>query len=244
MHPDDAVELLYRGRRDGLAGLDLSALGLSRDRAFELQLAVADRYESAGDPVGGWKVGRTSGPKRDPTGFRPFGFVPLSRVLASGASIPFAVFGASVTIELELCLCRDDAGQVVGVAPSFELVERRAASSADDETVIADSSANWGIVVGQVQPLPSTSLRALEGRLYAGERLVRMCVPGDTMDDPLASIAQLDGLLARFGRSASPGRHVITGAIVQEPVSGPGVWRGEFTGLSDVQVEFTSEEKP
>jgi 2-keto-4-pentenoate hydratase len=239
MQADALVELLYRGRRDGLAGLDLTSSGLTRDRALELQLAVADRFAYAGDPVGGWKVARTSGPQRDQTGFRPFGFVRSSMVFPSGASVPFAQFEAGVTIELELCICRDDAGQVMGVAPSFELVERRAASCADDETVIADASANWGIVVGKIHSLPRTPLRELGGRLYTADRLVGSCTPGETMDDPLESVAHLDGLLARFGRSAYPGRYVITGAIVKEPVTGPGSWRGEFAGLSDVQVEFT-----
>jgi hypothetical protein len=59
------------------------------------------------------------------------------------------------------------------------------------------------------------------------------------MDDPLESLARLDGLLARFGRSAYPGRYVVTGAIVKESVAGPGSWRGEFAGLGDVSVAFT-----
>jgi 2-keto-4-pentenoate hydratase len=238
METSELAELVYRSRRDGQAGLDLTAAGLTLDQALELQLEVADRFTSDGDPVGGWKVARTSGAARDPSGFRPFGFVPSSTVLSSEASVPFATF-ASLTIELELCLCRDDEGAVTGVAPSFELVERRAAQGADDQTVVADASSNWGIVIGEVRPLPQAPLRELDGRLYEGDRLVGTCVPGETMDDPLDSVARLDGLLARFGRSAYPGRYVITGAIVKASVTGPGSWRGEFAGLGDVRVEFT-----
>jgi len=238
MEASELAERMYRSRLDGLVGLDLTALGLTRDQALELQLAVADRFANAGDPVGGWKVARTSGTARDPSGFRPFGFVPSSKILPSGASVPFASF-ASLTIELELCICRDDAGAVTGVAPSFELVERRAAREADDQTVVADASSNWGIVLGAIRPLPRTALRELDSRLYEGERLVATCVPGETMDDPLASVAHLDWLLGRFGRSAYPGRYVVTGAIVKATATGPGSWRGEFAELGDVRVEFT-----
>lgn len=238
METAELAELIYRSRRDEQAGLDLREVGLTPDQALELQLAVADRFASDGDPVGGWKVARTSGPARDPNGFRPFGFIRSSKVLSSGASLPFASF-ASLTIELELCLCRDDAGAVTGVAPSFEIVERRAAAEADDQTVVADASSNWGIVIGEVRPLPQIALRELEGRLYDGESLTGTCVPGETMDDPLESVARLDELLARFGRSAHPGRYVITGAIVKKSVSRPGSWRGEFAGLGDVRVGFT-----
>lgn len=219
--------------------VDLAERGLSRTDALAVQLRVADRYADRGDPVAGWKVAYTSGDQRDRmgAGYRAFGFVPASRVLTSGVTVPLAAF-ARPGIEIELCLRVGDNGEAAAVAPAFELTDRRIRQGADDGTVLADGCSNWGVVVGEFRQLPPGPLTDLEVRLCRAGEPVATFRPGDTMDDPLLSLRRLHERLGDHGRDTTPGQCVITGSIVKAPVTGPGPWSGEIDGLGTVELTF------
>jgi 2-keto-4-pentenoate hydratase len=119
--------------------------------------------EATGELVGGWKLGQTSGESRDAfgPGVRPFGFIPASRILIEGASLSWADVGNG-GIENELCfVVGTDVTEPVtahtvrtcleGVAPAFEINQRRISKTSPASERIEDGLANWGIVVGPVR---------------------------------------------------------------------------------------------
>src|SRR5262249_28273555 len=141
-------------------------------------------------------------------------------------------------IEVELCLRVDGDGAVTGVAPAFELTDKRIRPGADDGTVLADGSSNWGIVLGEFVPVPDVELTWLEATLWRGDEVADVCLPGDTMDDPMLSLRRLTERLAEYGRGLTAGQAVITGSIVKAAVAGPGPWRGEIERLGSVEMTF------
>jgi len=229
------------------------AVRLTDDEALALQLEVLDRWIGRGDGPGGWKVGFTSGASRAaaPAGLRPFGFILKSRVLPSGSKIERArIRGPGV--ENELCFVMADhlAGAAVtatdaraairGVAPAFEINESRLGPEADIALRIADDLSQWGVVVGTlVVPAPSkATLDALTVELSKDGEAVQRQVADGHIDDHFESIASLARLLARFDRGLRPGDHIITGAYTRQRIDAGGRWRGRFSGIGSVDVEF------
>jgi 2-keto-4-pentenoate hydratase len=236
----DAVDTLLTARRHTGHVVDLGQQALSRHDGLALQLQVADRFAADGDGIGGWKVPYTSGAQRDRmgAGYRPFGFVPASRVLPSGSTVPLSEFNRP-GIEIELCLCIDENGNGVGVAPAFELIDKRTGPDADEATILADGSSNWGIVVGECMPIPAVPLTSLEAKLSRAGVVVDVCRPGDTMDEPALSLQRLRERLAEHGRRLAADQYVITGSITKAAVDGPGRWTGEIEGLGSVELTYT-----
>jgi 2-keto-4-pentenoate hydratase len=240
MNSAELTEQLFAARQATGRTVDLSGCALTRFDGLALQLAVADRYAAQGDPIGGWKVAYTSGGQRDRMGpgYRAFGFIPASRVLPSGSSVPLSAF-TKPGIEIELCLRLDDTGAATAVAPAFELIDKRTTPTADDGTVLADGCANWGIVVGEFRPLPDVPLTSLTATLSRDGTVVDTCRPGTTMDDPLDALASLTTRLAEHHRTTHPARHIITGSITKSPVTAPGTWTGEVDSLGTVTLTCT-----
>ncbi|MGE0621388.1 MAG: 2-keto-4-pentenoate hydratase [Pseudomonadales bacterium] len=209
--------------------------------AHRRQLERLAELEASGEAVGGWKLGQTSGESRDAfgPGVRAFGYLLASRILASGAPLDWSRIGNG-GIENEVCFVvacdvtepvtpaavRD---ALAGVAPAFEINQRRIPKTAPTAERIADDLANWGIVVGDVRPLPRgwhadamTVALAHEGRIVAS-------VPASGhIDDHFESLARLANQLLPFGRHLKAGDRVITGAFGRQDQPDAGVWSGEF----------------
>ncbi|WP_200210425.1 2-keto-4-pentenoate hydratase [Micromonospora coerulea] len=250
MYDEQLVRAFAEARLNGGAGPGATAATQDVYEALGLQLAVLDRLVAAGERLAGWKVGLTSGPRRDVMGkgFRPFGYLLQSRTLSSGDVLGHDRI-RSCYLEPELCLVlgaplRGDhidsaaaRSAVRAVAPAFELNERRLSAQADDPTTIADGLGNWGIVVGPEAPVRS-ALTATTVGLWRDDALVATRTPGDAMDDPFLSLSRLCALLHRYGRGLEAGQRVITGSFCNQSAHGPGTWRAVFSGIGDVTVRF------
>src|SRR5581483_4015233 len=244
------MDALYIARRDGapLAAVNYVPFGL--EEALQVQLDVLDRFRASGEPAGGWKVGLTSGGARDRMGkdFRPFGYVLQSRILRSGATVPWTKI-VKCSVEPELCLVigsplRGDGVDVAeakaavrAVAPAFEINERRTSADQGNSLLVADGLANWGIVVGPEAPvrdgLVDTTVNfSCDGRLVETKR------PGATMDDPYLSLARLCRLLHKYGYGLEPGQPVITGSFCNQLVTRPSTYSATFSGIGTVSVHF------
>lgn len=251
MYDEQLVQGLYAARLAGIADPQVSAAGYDLDEALGLQLTVLDRLVGAGERLAGWKVGLTSGPRRDVMGsdFRPFGYLLESRLLNSGDALGHRQI-TSGYLEPELCLVLGAAlrgdkidpdaarAAVRAIAPAFELNERRLGPGADDATTIADGLGNWGIVVGAEASVVS-GLTETTVDLWLDDALVATTTPGRSMDDPFLSLSRLCALLNRYGRGLDAGQRVITGSFCHQAVQGPGTWRALFSGIGEVVVRFT-----
>ncbi len=223
---------------------DLHA-GLSR------QLETLESKLAAGESLGGWKVGLTSGQARDSmgAGFRPFGYILESRIFASGARIDHGAF-SSVGVENECCFTigRELAGEVSrdevvdavqGVAPAFEINERRLPANAPAPERLADNLSQWGIVAGSPRAVAGIDFESLVVTLARDGEAVETVAARGHIDDHFTSIAALAAQLSRFGRTLQPGQRVITGSFGRCPVSEPSRWSGDFgSELGVVEVVF------
>ena len=256
MREPSVVAALHEARRDGRrARIDDSPLRL--DGALGVQLSVADSFLAAGERIGGWKAGSTSGRSRDAlgAGFRPFGYVLESRISRSGVALPLDGF-ARCLIEPELCLILGsplkgevDAlrarAAVRAVAPAFELVDQRVVGGAQDPAnFVADGMGNWGIVVGDDTPVDEGLGSSIDGIALdlrqGGETVARATAGRDlTIDDPFLALSRACSLLAEHGRGMQAGQAVVTGSFVPAvPVDAPGSWTAGFSGVGEVSVTF------
>ena len=247
------IDALYEGRKNGRSpsGLDtLQSDQFSLEDALAVQLNVLGRFEAAGQQLGGWKVGLTSGKARDRMGkdFRPFGYVLHSRILDSGSTVSLANI-LNCHVEPELCLIIGsplrgdsvDAAQaraaVRAVAPAFEINEVRVGPDTGPASLLADGLANWGIVVGPETPVRDGLINT-SVEFFRDGQLVETKTPGSTMDDPYLSLSRLCNLLDKYGRGLEPGQPVITGSFCHHAVTTPGTYRAAFSGSGEVSLAF------
>jgi len=231
---------------------------ISADEGQALQFQLLDRWLNEGEELGGWKIGMTSGESRDAlgVGLRPSGFVLKSRIYRSGATIPRARLYAG-GVENELCFvvgqtlaagatpttARD---AVAGIAPGFEINQKRLPPGSAAGLRIADNLSNWGIVYGD--PITADRLTGdladlevtLAEQKSDGHHTIEQVASAGHMDPHYDSLAILAQRLADYGHALEPGQQVITGAYGKTPFA-PGQFSGHFSlGIGDVQLTLTS----
>jgi len=223
------------------------------EHAQRRQLERLEALEARGETVGGWKVGLTSGGSRDAfgPGIRPFGYVLGSRILSSGTRLDWSLVGTG-GIETEVCfVIGQDVDEPVdavsiraalaGVAPAFEINQRRISADSPSAERIADDLANWGIVTGPVVEVPDGWRQdALTVTLARDGTTVEVVGARGHIDDHFRSLATLANALPRFGRRLTAGQRVITGAFGRAAQPAPGIWTGDFgPELGTVSLEIT-----
>lgn len=209
--------------------------------AQQRQLARLVELEKSGESVGGWKLGQTSGESRDAfgPGIRPFGFILASRILADGSTLNWREVDSG-GIENEVCfeIARDITRPVTadtvleylaGVAPAFEINQRRIPKTSPADARIEDGLANWGIAVGPLRPIPTDwDHDAMTVTLsHDGEPVETVAAAGH-IDDHFETMARLANQLLSHGRLLRAGERAITGAFGKQNQPEVGLWRGEF----------------
>jgi 2-keto-4-pentenoate hydratase len=249
---DNLVARLYAARRYGDA-LALPQVELDLEEAHAVQLAVSERFTLAGDRIGGWKLGNTSGSARDRLGkgVRPFGFVLEGRMYESGCDIALAPIRAGL-LEAEIALvvggrlegevtAKQARDAVDYVAASFEIVEKRVAGSepGDAAATVADGLSQWGLVLGDRIPTDDFSGPSTVELSYEGEAVGAVPVGVDVeLDDVFDSLATLSAMLSRHGRGIGPGQVILTGACLLAHLTDVGAWQATFGGIGEVGVRF------
>ena len=166
----ELVDTLWRVHNDPAGGHE-AALGdvdVSLAEGQAAQLALLQRWLDAGETLGGWKIGMTSGASRNAMGdgIRPFGFVLSSRIKTAADSLSVAVL-ARGQIENELCFrlgsilgegaTRETAMAAVdAVLPAFEINQKRLPAGAEPGLRVADNLSNWGIIIGEPVAPPAS----------------------------------------------------------------------------------------
>jgi 2-keto-4-pentenoate hydratase len=230
---------------------------IDSDEGQELQFQLLERWLNEGEELGGWKIGMTSGESRDAlgVGVRPSGFVLKSRIFQSGAQIPRDRLYTG-GVENELCFV---VGQTLGagatpatakdamagIAPGFEINQKRLPPGSAAGLRIADNLSNWGIVYGSTVATDRLTgdLADLEVTLAQqmpdGLETIETVASAGHMDPHYDSLAILAQRLADYGYALEPGQQVITGAYGKTPFA-PGHFTGHFSlGVGDVHLVLT-----
>ncbi len=244
------AQTLHDGARSGL--LDRSTLpdALPYGIALRVQLALLRRWQDSGERLGGWKVGMTSGKARDKFGpnVRPFGFILKSRIFRSGASIRFGdVPNAAIEPELAFLIARplrggsvseDDArNAIAGVAPAFEIQQRRIPIAENQSLWLADDLGQWGITVGTTRPWSGTAAATMVS-LSRDDELATSVGPGHDIDEPILSIRNLCRALHEYGLGLDAGQYVMTGSFSYNRVEFPSRWEASFSSAGRVAMHF------
>lgn len=221
---------------------------------LRLQLAVLDRWQAAGETLGGWKVACCSRGARDAMGpgIRPFGYVLGRRVFASGVTLPLSEVG-QLRLEPEICLTigRPLAGRdvtpeqarsaVAAVRAGYEIGQSRLPAGMSVSIRVANGLNNWGIVLGSAPTTP-VDLTALDVTLYHdGELADTGRSEPSVVDDPYLSLSRLCHTLAEHGRGLHPGQHVITGSVLGARAITVGNWRADFDRLGSVSITVSPD---
>lgn len=247
MH-EDIVDILWRVHNDPAGGHEQALAGRQVDFATGqlLQTELLACWLAAGEHVGGWKIGMTSGANRNGMGdgIRPFGFVLNSRIRQSGTTLDLTELHNG-QVENELCLIMDrplgkgatatDArNAVAAVAPAFEINQKRLPADATTGVRVADDLSNWGIVVGKpVREFGDLSTMTVALSNALGE--IETVSSVDHIDDHFISLAILANRLSEFGLALQAGHHVITGAYGKTPFAA-----GTYTGVFDCGIGSVS----
>lgn len=239
---NDIVDVLWRVHNDPAGGHEAALQGttISFEEGQQLQLDLLQRWLEAGHELGGWKIGMTSGANRNGMGdgIRPFGFILKDRIKPSGAALPLVSLHKG-QVENELCIVMDKplgAGATRetaraaarGVAPAFEINQKRLPPDADTGLRVADDLSNWGIVVGDVAPIPNEeTLAGLVVSLSDEAGEIERVASAGHIDEHFESVAILACTLAEYGHQLQPDQPVITGAYGKTPFAA-GTYSGAF----------------
>ena len=231
----------------------------SADEGQALQFALLDRWLNEGEELGGWKIGMTSGESRDALGIgvRPSGFVLRSRIFASGTQLPRSLLFRG-GVENELCFIvgqklgdgatpQGARSAMAGLAPGFEINQKRLPPGSAAGLRIADNLSNWGIVYGepitdaQLSDDLSTMQVTLSELTDSGEKEIESVASDGHMDPHYESLAILAQRLADFGHALQPGQQVITGAYGKTPFA-VGRFAGDFSlGIGRAVLALTAD---
>ena len=220
------------------------------DAAQRAQLAALTELEAAGESVGGWKLGLTSGASRDAfgVGFRPFGFVLASRIFKSGATLWWESSVEKGSIENEVCFelaetitepvdAQNVRETLRGMAPAFEINQQRLGNDVSNADRLSDNLSNWGLVVGDfIEIAPDWRPEELIVRLLHNADGVESVPAAGHIDDHFESIARLSNRLLEYGRKLQAGERVITGAFGRAREPKRGLWSGDFGALGRAHV--------
>jgi 2-keto-4-pentenoate hydratase len=220
-----------------------------------LQIEVADAQESAGEPIGGFKIGWTSRKARATSGaggLRPFGYILAGRMPASGSSLDLArIPGVKLEPEIALRLGTDLGGPdvtaqgaraaVAEVAPAFEIMSYRLRPGSSVGLRIANGLNNWGMVVGPGRPVEEVDQAGITVSVHVdgdSSPLTSGDAGPETVDDVFTSLATMASYrYRRFGRTLRAGQVLLTGSLVPSFVMESGRhYAAHFAGLGTVAV--------
>lgn len=209
----------------------------SPKEGYKTQLEVLALDVAVGEEQAGWKVGLTAKATQEQTGIheRAFGYLLKSGELHSGDVLSFNDL-VDPFFENELCVILgaklqgphvtiDQARSAIrGVAPAFELVERRGDPLAEYPLALADNSQQKYFITGPItSPLgPEVDLKETNVEIYNDGEMMERAGGHEVMDGAEGSVAWLANKLFEFGRVLEPGDKIMTGSFTKAYPIKPG----------------------
>jgi 2-keto-4-pentenoate hydratase len=226
---------------------------LTIEQAYQVQLAILDRWVARGERLAGWKVGLSA-----PVIQRQFGMHEpvMGFLLESGHRESDAGFRHAELIEPgfenELCLTvgtrlegpgvtlAEARAAITAVQPAFEIIEGRGDFRADMSLSLTDNCQQRAFVTGPASPLPagwepsSTTVEVL-----INGRRVDEAVGSEETGHSLGAVAWLAKKLAEFGRRLEPGHRIMSGSFTKQyPIARGDRIETRFTPFGNVRAVF------
>ncbi|HKI98617.1 MAG TPA: fumarylacetoacetate hydrolase family protein [bacterium] len=254
MKLQEAIESIWDCKQQGIYYPAEWRGQLDVDSGYRVQLGILAKEVKAGERHVGWKVGLTAKAIQEQVDFheRVFGYLLASGERPSAATIPFdELVGPSFENELLVVLGtplkgpdvtpEQAAAAIVGVAPAFELVEKRGDFAADAPLSLADNVQQRAFVVGPLtSPLPpGTDLRETSVEIYINGEQRDAATAAEVMGGPAASVAWLANRLADYGQRLDKGAKILTGSLTRQyPIAKGDLIEARFAPWGSVLAEF------
>jgi 2-keto-4-pentenoate hydratase len=226
---------------------------LSREEAYRVQLGVLARHVQAGEVQAGWKVGLTSKAMQAQQGVHEpvLGFLLRSGERPSGTRFRHAEL-IRPGFENELCLTvgttlrgpdvttEQAAAALSGMAPAFEIIERRGDFTADLNVSLADNAQQRAYVAGPPVPVPpGFDLATVALELSVNGTAVERALGREVLGTPAASVAWLANKLAELGLALEAGMRVMSGSFTRQYLlSERDRIEARFASVGVVRAEF------
>ena len=253
MNIEAAIEIVWAGIERRLHHPPELVGRLSMEQAYQVQLAVLERFVRAGERHAGWKVGLTAKAMQEQQRVHEpvFGFLLESGHRASGAVLSFDELIAP-GFENELCITMGGPlsgpgvtieharRAIAGVAPALEIIERRGDFTADLCLALADNAQQRAFVTGPAHPLGDLDLSTVTVDVVVNGVQRDHARGAEVLGTPLASIAWLANKLAEFGRVLEAGARVMSGSFTRQyPLVRGDRVEARFDPLGAVRVDVT-----
>ncbi len=254
MKVDEALDTMWDAFQQGDHFPEALRGKLSLDEGYQVQLGMMARRLDGGEKQAGWKIGLTSQAVRDAFGAEApaFGYLLESGVYGPGHEFAFDEMTVPL-IESELCITMGGGlkgpgvtreavlDAVASVAPSYEILERRADLRADLALGVADNVLQTGFVPGtDIAPFPrDLDLAEIEAEVLTNGEEFLKCVSREVIENQLDSIAWLANKLAEFGVAVEAGQRIMSGSYYPpKPVNKGERWDTSFSGVGEIRVKF------
>lgn len=254
MNLQEAIDAIWECKARGIYYPPEWRGRLDVDDGYRVQLGILAKEVKAGARQVGWKVGLTAKAIQHQVDFheRVFGYLLESGELTSGSHVPYDDLVAP-SFETELLVVLGEPlkgpgitatrarGAIVGVAPGFELVEKRGDFAGDPALSMADNVQQRNFVVGPLtSPLPADAdLRDTKVDVLINGEVVDTATGREVMGGPAASVAWLANKLADFGRRLEAGDKIMTGSLTRQyPIAKGDLIEARFEPYGTVTAEF------
>lgn len=228
---------------------------LTLDQAYDVQLALLDRFAAIGEAQAGWKVGLTAAAMRAQWNIHEpcFGFLLKSGHKPSGTRFRSAGVIAP-GFENELCLRIGTRLQGPGItldqaiaavshaAPALEIVEKRGPFSEDIALAMADNAQQYAFVTGAEVALTEANrdLAAATVEVDVNATVLDRAAGAEVMGGGgFLSVQWLANKLAEFGRALEPGMLVMSGSFTKQyPIAQGDRITSKFSPFGAVSAVF------
>ncbi len=226
---------------------------LTIEQAYQVQLALLDRWLTRGERLAGWKVGLTAPVIQKQFGMHEpvMGFLLESGHRESGAGFTHGEL-IEPGFENELCLTvgarlegpgvthAQARAAITAVQPAFEIIETRGDFRAGLTLALTDNCQQKAFVTGPVSALPAgweparTTVEVL-----INDRRVDQAVGSEDTGHPVGAVAWLARKLAEFGRRLEPGHRIMSGSFTRQyPITKGDRIETRFTPFGAVRAAF------
>ncbi len=254
MELNEAIELVWAKRQQGIYYPQELNGRLSLDDAYRVNLAITQRLLTQGERQAGWKVGVTAKAMQEQMGVHQpvFGVLFESGHLDSGIELDFTKL-IEPSVENELCITIEktlrgpnvnlaDTRQAIrSIAPALEIVERRGVFT-ELPLAMADNAQQKHFVTAGAMAYEAALARLSEAsvEVFLNGVSQEIASGAEVMGDPLASVTWLANKLSEFDLALEQGMRVMSGSFTKQyRIKRGDAIKSRFTPFGTVAVKFS-----
>ncbi|MFC4025455.1 2-keto-4-pentenoate hydratase [Oceanobacillus longus] len=227
---------------------------ITKDQAYQIQLAIIDYKKEKGAKVVGKKIGLTSKAMQDMLGVSTpdYGHLLDNMIYSEDTAISLDQFiQPKVEFEIGFVLKEQLKGPGVTiedvikatdyVVPAIEIIDSRIRDwKFKFEDTVADNGSSAGAIIGRDSiPLSEINLSEVKMSLYKNDEFIDSAYGSAVMGNPLEAVAWLANELGVYDISLNAGEIILAGALSKAiPIEDGDQFKAEFENLGTVSATF------